>query len=210
MQTHFYRCCCLLLLLLCGNAWQGYAQLFRAGVVAGMNWSQIEGDNIGGFTKPGLYTGLLSEMSLARNWALSLEILYSQKGSSSNLTTSGIDFRLVYDYVDLPLLVKFRDPKGGLTFGAGLSMGRLLRYKYVEEKVDRSDAYYGNYLPKRSNYEYLLEGSYQISDIWSVGVRWNRSFLSFRTDPNSGFRGGQFHHYISLRTAFVFSALFKP
>lgn len=199
----------LLFTLLILGTQHTHAQTFKAGATVGINWAQIEGDNVGGFTKPGLYAGVISEIPLAKNWAVAFEILYSQKGSSSFLTTSGYQFTLHYDYAEIPLLIKFSDPKGGLTFGAGASAGRLVRYKYTETKVDLSEAYYKDYKPNKWNWEYLLEGSYQFNDVWSAGIRWNRSFSSFRFDPNSNFNNRQFHHLITLRTAFVFSTLFK-
>ena len=51
------------------------AQTFKAGITAGVNWTQIDGDDVGGFTKPGLYAGVISEIPLAQNWGLAFEIL---------------------------------------------------------------------------------------------------------------------------------------
>lgn len=185
------------------------AQTFKAGITAGVNWTQIDGDNIGGFTKPGLSAGVISEIPLAQNWGLAFEILYSQKGSTSFLTTSGYNFTLYYDYAEMPLLVKFHDPKGGLTFGAGASAGRLVRYKYTESKVDLTDIYFKDHKPNNWDWDYVLEGSYQFNDVWSAGIRWSKSMRSFRFDPNSNFNGKQLHHLITLRTSFLFSTLFK-
>lgn len=185
------------------------AQLFKAGVALGANFAQIEGDDIGGYTKPGLHVGFTSELPLNQRWGLAFELLYSQKGSNSFLTTAGNEFSLRYNYAEIPLLVRFHDLKGGLTFRAGVSLGRLVNYKYLLEKVDLSQSYFATYKPKKWDLESIIEGSYMFNNFWGVGIRWNYSLLSFRYDPNSNFGGRQLHNLITLRTYFLFSALLE-
>ena len=185
------------------------AQLFKAGVAVGVNFSQIEGDDIGGYTKPGLHLGVSSELPLSERWGVAFELLYSQKGSNSFLTSAGDEFSLRYNYAEIPLLLKFTDLKGGLTFRAGVSLGRLVSYKYLFEKIDLSNSYFATYKPKKWDLESIVEGAYMVNNFFGVGIRWNYSLLSFRFDPNSNFGGRQLHNLITLRTYFLFSALME-
>ena len=59
------------------------AQRFIGSAIAGVNFAQIEGDGVHGFYKVGFNGGLGLTMPLnpKQTWQLSLELLYTQKGS---------------------------------------------------------------------------------------------------------------------------------
>ena len=80
------------------------AQRFKGEVIAGFNISQVDGDEVYGYSKFGANTGLGVMLPFSfkkngeRNWAVSMEMLWHQKGSykrwyldstNSNSTTSG-------------------------------------------------------------------------------------------------------------------------
>lgn len=59
---------------------QSYAQQdkFQIGILAGLNFSELEGESLGDYF--GLNTGLKSTYRFSKNWQFSAEILYSENG----------------------------------------------------------------------------------------------------------------------------------
>ena len=58
-------------------------RVFDAGVIVGMNFTQVHGDNLAGFNKFGLNTGAIAHINLNKSWSVSFEVLYTQKGSAT-------------------------------------------------------------------------------------------------------------------------------
>ena len=83
-------------------------QVFNAKLIGGFNASQLEGDNLSGFDKIGLQTGIGVEYKLF-NKSVIIELLFNQKGSSSTFSISSgrerISTRL--DYLQIPVLLSF-------------------------------------------------------------------------------------------------------
>jgi len=87
---------------------------FYGGVVVGLNASQVDGDALGGFHKPGLNAGLTVYWHFTPSVALQLELLYSQKGSkgvrNDNDPYGGSYFErygIRLNYAELPLLFHY-------------------------------------------------------------------------------------------------------
>lgn len=103
------------------------AQRIHGFVSSGITFSQIEGDELKGFRKYG-YTGgvgALTAISGNGRWGLSVEAIFSQRGTYDN---SGDPYAMTMtlNYVDIPLLLHYQDPYGGMLLGAGLTYGRLV------------------------------------------------------------------------------------
>ncbi len=207
----------LIVFLLCFSTSIVYGQTFRGGLVLGANFTQIDGDAIAGYTKLGANAGFISEIPLTDNWIIGFEILYSQKGSATRsafISPSGVvgnRFKINWDYAEIPVLIKYRDTQGGLTFGLGLSFNRLVRNRYIEDGLDLTDSYFSNSPPKNLDINGMVEMSYMFSDFFGLNLRGAYSVFSQRQDlANSRFRNaGQFNNVVSLRTIFLFSALFN-
>jgi len=94
----------------------------KGAVVAGMNLSQVDGDEVYGFHKVGLNLGAAVIVPFSDHWEVSMELSYSQKGSyqkphydSDSLTG---EYKLKLNYLEVPVLVHFNDRdkiKFGLT-----------------------------------------------------------------------------------------------
>lgn len=200
---------CLLALLILPLFAQ--AQLFRAGVAVGVNFAQIEGDNVGGYHKFGLNAGVVGDIILSENWEVGIEILYAQRGSRATTRDFPADFTIKMDYAEIPLLIRFRDLKGGIDFGAGVSLARLIRAEHLSSGVDTSEPFFDeSNNPKSTDVSLLAEATYMFTPVIGLNLRVGYSLTPFRTDPASNFRNfGQYHHYITLRTIVKLSALFK-
>src|SRR5688572_18833955 len=108
------------------------AQTFRTAAVLGINMSQIDGDNLAGYHKIGLNTGLKSYAMLSEKFSLSFEMLFSQKGArSTTFFTPNHPVRLTLNYVEIPVEINFHDRESAI-FSAGLAYARLLSYKRIE------------------------------------------------------------------------------
>jgi hypothetical protein len=105
-----------------------FAQMFKGQVLGGMNISQVDGDEAFGFKKIGLNTGVGVIAPVYKNWALSLETIYTQKGSKQKAQFyDSLDgsYKLYLNYVEVPFMISYTD-KEIVSAGAGLSWGRLV------------------------------------------------------------------------------------
>lgn len=104
-------------------------QVIFAYPVIGATFSQIEGDELKGFDKIGITTGVGAMMNLSRNemFKLSIEATFSQRGAFNNTNNPYSLYDFTLNYVDIPLMFHFQDPYGGMVFGLGLSYSRLVQ-----------------------------------------------------------------------------------
>lgn len=130
MKNRFVSLLILLLLISATNLC--YSQVFKGEVLGGFNLSQVDGDETAGFKKIGLNGGVGVIAPVYKNWSLSLETIYSQKGSKQKPQSyDSLDgsYNLYLDYVEVPFMIQYTD-KDIVSAGAGISWGRLVN---VEE-----------------------------------------------------------------------------
>lgn len=99
------------------------AQQLAYGVKAGLNLSSIGGESIEDVDlRLGIHIGLLGRLELTEKFALQPEIQYSQRGFKSDAEVGGFDpsdpnlptglstveFNSRFDYVDVPLIVRYK------------------------------------------------------------------------------------------------------
>jgi hypothetical protein len=137
------------------------AQRFIGGVAVGINATQVDGDEVFGYNKAGFNGGPYVKLMLDRKqrFSLTMELLYTQKGASKRYPppagvrvalgdTMLIDpqypeydkryfYRLRTDYLELPLLVHYDDPRSKISIGIGISWARLVYIR--ESQWDFSD-----------------------------------------------------------------------
>lgn len=183
----------ILTFLLWGLALKTQAQQrFRTSVVLGLNASQILGDDVGGYNKPGLLAGLRSAAMLKDKLDLSVELLYSQRGSynkdGSPFCFDG-SLLIALQYVEVPVLLTYKewyvDGYYKVQAGAGLSYGRLIKAKSegscYDDVVDLFNA---------NDLSFTLGAEYFFNRNISFGVRWTRSInLLFNKNKHSGLQG---------------------
>ena len=116
------------------------AQRIHAFISSGFTASQIEGDELRNFKKYGYIGGVgaLTSISSNNRWGLSVEALYSQRGSRSTGDTRNYLYRMDLSaaYVDIPVMLHYQDPWGGMLVGLGLSYGRLVTQPHGEIGYD--------------------------------------------------------------------------
>ncbi|MDR1006491.1 MAG: PorT family protein [Bacteroidales bacterium] len=111
------------------------AQLFQGMVSSGINLSQVEGDEVSGFYHLGFTGGIgvmmpLQPSKLTGRWRASMELLYSRRGAYEKKgvgVKAPFGYSLTLQYVDIPVMIHYKDPKLDLMFGLGLQYGRLFK-----------------------------------------------------------------------------------
>jgi hypothetical protein len=189
------------------------AQRILGALSAGINLTQVDGDEFFGFHHVGLNVGpeVIIPFGKNRNWSASMELLYSQKGSHHSGSTDSTNYSLTLDYVEIPVLIHFTD-KQLISGGVGFSYGRLVNYK--ETKNNFFDSLY-TYQTGISNNDISVIADMQIR-IWSklwAGLRYQYSVKSNRTVevhdpytlPRTHYTRYQYNNVITIRLTWVFN-----
>lgn len=172
----------LAVLLLAGGTAE--AQRIHGFVSSGITLSQIEGDELKGFRKWGYSGGVGAITSLDRHedWRLSIEALFSQRGSF-NRSGDPFAFDITLNYVDIPLMLHYRDPWGGMLLGLGLTYSRL-----VNQPEGRL-LYPPSFFPDTNDMQFLQNDLGVVADIrfpiWSnlmLNIRWQYSLVAIKRD----------------------------
>ncbi len=105
-----------------------YAQSkFKAGIKAGINTSQVSGDNASGFHHFGFIGGAFVKTNFNNDiFSARMELLYTQKGSRKTANPDNNDYsnyQLDLNYVEIPLLLGYKNNK--FIFETGPSLGIL-------------------------------------------------------------------------------------
>jgi hypothetical protein len=131
------------------------AQRFIGGIAAGINLTQVDGDEVFGYYKVGFNGGPFVKLMLDKKqrFSVTMELLYSQKGAVQNNRTyiehialgdtalidpryPNYDKKLFYklrtDYLEIPLVVHFEDPRSKIAIGVGITWGRLVYIKEMQ------------------------------------------------------------------------------
>ncbi|MFO8054339.1 MAG: outer membrane beta-barrel protein [Bacteroidales bacterium] len=157
------------------------AQRFDAGLRGGIGASQIGGDDLRGYNKPGLYTGIYTSIDLTDRSRISLEINYIEKGSRKYARPDKEiykAYKLMLNYVEIPIAYEYFLHEN-LSFSGGLSYGVLLNREDNEE--DESGVI-PDTKPFR-NYELAvnLAAHGWINETWGIGIRHSLSIIPVRT-----------------------------
>ncbi|MEJ5264435.1 MAG: outer membrane beta-barrel protein [Bacteroidales bacterium] len=101
------------------------AQYFEGGILAGLTASQMDGDMLGGYNKPGLTAGMWVGRTINAKWNYRAEFKYIMKGAASNNSTDQYTFyRKTLHYIELPFKVSYNF-SGQLFAEAGISAAYL-------------------------------------------------------------------------------------
>ncbi|MBA3648080.1 MAG: PorT family protein [Chitinophagales bacterium] len=180
---------------------QDPALKFHAGAVAGLNFSQVDGDDWASYNKVGLNAGFISEVPLSKHFFVSAEILYSQKGSKSP-TYKGVPltFKWKLNYAEIPVLINFQEKKA-INFGAGLSYAQLLKAREFIEQLEQPDPTVGI---GRSDIDILANANYLITKNFQLNVRFAYSIFAIGHRENSNFkRHALYNNLLSARLMWI-------
>ena len=186
----------LLLVLIGGSLTSVSGQRFKASLIGGFNLAQLDGDDLSGFNQIGVNAGAKVAAVLSDRWQLSLEMLFSQQGSSR--TRDDVFFSL-YDkirlnLVETPVMISFKDWKFHVS--TGFSYGRLISYSAIspigEDLTDTE-----NY--REDLYFWIVGATYYFHENWGVNLRWSRGLVDM--DLNAG--KSLFARNLSIRLVYL-------
>ncbi|MFI5218688.1 MAG: outer membrane beta-barrel protein [Bacteroidia bacterium] len=158
-----------------------FSQRFNSGIVAGLTATQVSGDDLQGFDKPGLQVGALVSAEMSQKFDLSFQILYTQKGSKRKSNVEQGDFQyylLKLNYIEVPLLFTYKSSKK-VHIESGISYGYLASSSEEDETGVISD------IPDRKkfkNYElgFLIGMNYMLFENFYLNLQATNSILPVR------------------------------
>lgn len=177
------------------------AQTFKAGLILGLNASQIDGDDVGGYSNPGLRAGIRASTMLSNEkLQLDTDMLFSQRGSrpsANEVNIIGLDWSFRMDYVEVPVTLRYSDwyvedgdyykvyAKGGLSYGRFFRSKHsdLSPFRNIDEYINNNDvsitAGMGVYLKKHLQAEINYTRSIFPFYVRQVGLPWGRSLIGY-------------------------------
>lgn len=182
----FLQFCVIIVLISFFSPAQLYSQRFSAGIVGGLNASQVDGDLLAGFDKLGLTGGIKAVVNFDSPFDLNIEFLFTQRGSRPDLFNPAYDPDIEFhlNYAEIPVYVSLgdwwqeEDEYYKVSAHAGLSYGRLISartFDYFhpsENGFDKLVPYFNN-----TDLSWLVGVSYHMSKEWAVTGRYTREII---------------------------------
>ncbi len=192
-------------------------RVFYGGLIIGANFSQVDGDNYAGYHKTGLNTGAIVYAQLKKHLALSLEILYSEKGSkissadpirfaNVNGTTYAVtDYVIKANYAEIPVMLNYFDKRKSHA-GIGLSYSRLVSGSEVLATVPSPPPIdLSKYPFKAGGLDAIAGVELHIIKGLFLNLRFQYSIVPIRTNVPPNFsRANQYNNMYVLRLMYLF------
>jgi len=168
-------------------------QLFYGGLLAGANFAQVDGDYFAGYHKIGANVGGIVYAQLAKHVALSLEILYSEKGSKSfgpefspyKPSITILKYGISANYAEVPVMINYFDKRKS-HFGVGFSYSRLVGSNetiQIDSINNRSTLDFNDKYPfKKDAFDFLAGVDLHLVKGLFLNVRFQYSIVPIRTE----------------------------
>lgn len=171
--------CCLIFALAANTA---VAQRFRAILQGGINLSQVDGDGLAGYNKPGLAGGIQTNAVVSDRWEWSLGIAFSQQGARNALDNPASAIEAIQlNTIEMPVMLHFNEWKFQL--GAGSAFNRLISGRVT----DITGADVSSLQPLRENqFSAVVECKVFLKENSGFGLRWYKNLFNIKSDRASG------------------------
>lgn len=160
------------------------AQNFEGYLVGGATTSQIEGDDLSGFTKWGFFAGPSVSYPFGENFHIGMQMLWVQKGSKRDKNESQAivgDWETLHlDYIEVPFFAEYRFDDKWRANG-GLGVGYLVNASENQLDANIADSF------KRFEPTFFLGGSYRFTDRMHLYTRISSSILTISEGVNESF-----------------------
>lgn len=189
------------------------AQSFEGKIILGLNASQIDGDGLSGFNKPGILAGIAAAFPITEKMSVEPQVLFSQKGSrtSNNQLDAGLPYIIFRtSYVELPVLLNYKiSSEPDLYFQGGLSANYLLSARLDNGTnlgfVDVENSF------RKIDYCIQAGLEYRINKQWGLHIRhvysvrnMNKNWLYvFSGNPNAAIRSNAYNNTISFTVRYL-------
>jgi hypothetical protein len=197
----------LFLLLIIFTSGQSYSQRIKGAVIAGFNATQVDGDKAFGYNKLGFNVGAAAIIPFKKKWSISLENIFSQKGSHRGEIYIDPDesgsYTLRLNYVEVPVLVHYTDKKI-ITVGTGFSWGSLVGAKEWEHGYrTETSPDHGPY--DKNDFSWLADVRFKIWKRLKFNFRFSYSIAKIRTRIFSDGERKQYNNVLSFRLLYIFN-----
>ena len=195
----------LVVMLQCMVYTTAQAQRFDTRVMAGLNLSQIDGDDAGNYNHPGLRAGVGTSFALGEEdspWRMVVELAYSQKGSTIQHTNG----RISLQYVEVPLMLSYNLIDNRLRLAAGVApavlVGATVTFNEIEDPAQAARYKRMDWMPLTAAVSYRFAGHL------CVEARYQNSLLTVY-DGSGPYRiwtsnHGAFNRLLTLGLAYQF------
>ncbi|NCX96583.1 MAG: PorT family protein [Chitinophagia bacterium] len=186
-------------------------RLFRAGIVAGCGLSQVDGDNFAGYHRFGINAGGILYMKLPKHTALSIELLYTQKGAKSDrIRGTGVDtlikitdYAIKLQYAEIPILFNVFDQRESHA-SIGISYAALFSSTETISTVPANQVDFGQYPFRKSDINFIIGGSLKLVKHVYLNARFQYSLTPIRTQiPQYYARSSQYNNQWIIRIAYI-------
>lgn len=182
-------------------------QKFNAGVIVGLNGSQLSGDTYSGYNQPGIYGGLFVQTTLSNEMQLNFDVAFSQKGSRHNPRPEKGDFSQYYlrlNYIEIPVYLSIPIKKiDKISAEVGVCYATLLDYfeevNYFNQHKVRPF--------KKTEFSGFIGLGYQLNSTFKLHIRANNSILPIRNHQSgTAFRlnRGQYSSLLCFALSYQF------
>jgi len=190
-------------------------RVFYGGLVAGANFAQVDGDYFAGYYKIGANVGGIVYAQLKRHLAMSMEILYSQKGSKSDgpqpslvvPNTAILNYGINNNYAEVPVMINYFDKRKS-HFGVGVSYSRLVNSNEVLQ-VDSAGSIRNinlnyKYPFQKNNLDFLVGVNLHLWKGLFLNVRFQYSMIPIRSNvPPDYARAFQYNNMWVVRVMYL-------
>jgi len=183
-------------------------QRFKAGLVLGITAAQINGDNSAKFNKLGINAGLKLNTILTDRSDFIVEILFSQRGSQTELIpSSGIQQQKIHlDYIEVPIIYNYKDwldkkeDYYKMHFHAGFSYGRLFNTRFDNSPLEEAGPFF-----RENDFSWLAGITFFTNEHIGIFARYNRSInLLFKNTPTNPNTNSLLGFFLSFGGNYVF------
>ncbi len=187
--------------------------LFKALFIAGLNLSQVDGDDQAGYVHPGANAGVGVMIKFHKYVSVSAGITYSMKGAYKKLNAAEsrpYSFRINWDYVQVPIMLNVHDKKLVMA-GVGLSLSYMVRNKFTySSSVDTTThlepiPYYAAYVAEPKKFDLCFVGGFQflIKRVLGIGAEFQYSLIGLKPAvPNAKVKN-MFNNTVTLRLMYI-------
>lgn len=180
------------------------AQYFNGGFKAGFTGSQIDGDNLGGYNKPGFTVGMFVNREINYRFKWQTELVYVMKGAAKITKLNDPDmYRMALHYAEMPFFLTYK-----ISDKLEAQLGPAIAYLwYGTRNTGAGKEVLKNQIDK-FDFSGIAGFHYFISPRLSSAIRISHSLTSISREPgNLTWMGtyGQYNHQLELSLFYTFN-----
>ena len=187
--------------------------LFKALFHAGINGSQIDGDNYAGYNQIGFDGGVGALVRFHKYLSVSMSLDYSMKGARQQLkqdpnATTLSKYQVQWDYLDVPVMINVHD-KDLIMFGIGLQPAVMIRYKEWDEQGNDRTSNPPAGTPNVFDLEGVAALHFLIKKQFMLGVKFSYSLIKIRGALYANRFNGEYNNILTFEAGYLLSTVKK-